>query len=102
MFVAQLWRYPVKSMGGEALQACELTRDGLLGDRLVHVKDERGRVVTSRSRPRLLLHHARLATDGQALVDDRPWRDESVARDVVAAVGGPARLAEWPGPERFD
>ncbi|MDP9431869.1 MAG: MOSC domain-containing protein [Actinomycetota bacterium] len=28
-----LWRYPVKSMGGEALASAELTADGVLGDR---------------------------------------------------------------------
>ncbi|MDF0644253.1 MAG: MOSC domain-containing protein [Nitrospira sp.] len=31
--VASLWRYPVKSMGGEQLAAADLTAYGLLGDR---------------------------------------------------------------------
>ena len=31
--ITSLWRYPVKSMRGEGLQAAELTEYGLLGDR---------------------------------------------------------------------
>ena len=74
MFVAELWRYPVKSMGGERLESCEFALEGIPGDRVVHVEDARGRLVTSRSRPGLLLHHARLGEDGEPLVDERPWR----------------------------
>ena len=37
--IASLWRYPVKSMGGEELQAAELTEYGLLGDRAYAVID---------------------------------------------------------------
>jgi uncharacterized protein len=102
MIVAELWRYPVKSMGGEELSTTHLTAEGIPGDRIVHVADGRGRVVTSRSRPKLLLHHATLGADGEPLVDGRPWRDPSVARDVEAAAGGPATLVHFTGLERFD
>src|SRR6266852_1222235 len=102
MFVAELWRYPVKSMGGERLDSCMLTPDGIPGDRVVHVEDDRGRVVTARSRPRLLLHRARLGEDGEPLIDERPWREPSVARDVKEAAGETARLIASSGLERFD
>jgi uncharacterized protein YcbX len=102
MFVAELWRYPVKSMAGERLDGCHLDLSGIFGDRVVQVRDERGRTVTSRSRPRLLLHRARLGEDGEPLVDERPWSDPSVARQVEAAVGGPARLVRFDSIERFD
>lgn len=102
MRLAEIWRYPVKSMGGEQLTRADLDSDGIPGDRLVHVEDRRGRVVTSRSRPRLLLHHATLGADGQALVDGRPWRRADVAADVRAAAGDDARLVPYDGPERFD
>ncbi len=36
----------------------DLDREGIPGDRVVHVEDARGRVVTSRSRPALLLHRS--------------------------------------------
>jgi uncharacterized protein YcbX len=89
-------------MGGEPLEACELGSDGVPGDRVVHVEDERGKVVTSRSRPGLLLHKGRLGEDGEPLVDGRPWRDPSVLADVERAVGGTARLIHFTGLERFD
>ena len=34
--VVSLWRYPVKSMMGEELNAAEVVVCGLLGDRAVH------------------------------------------------------------------
>jgi len=102
MRIAELWRYPVKSMGGEPLQRADLRRDGIAGDRVVHVSDTLGRVVTARSRPLLLGHHGTLGPDGEPLVDGRPWRSEAVGRDVVAAAGEGARLVRYDGPERFD
>jgi uncharacterized protein YcbX len=37
--VTSLWRYPVKSMMGEEMNACEITEKGLLGDRAFGVID---------------------------------------------------------------
>ena len=31
--IAELWRYPVKSMGGERLDAAEVLGGGIVGDR---------------------------------------------------------------------
>jgi uncharacterized protein YcbX len=100
--VSELWRYPVKSMGGERLTEADLGPEGIRGDRVVHVEDERGRVVTSRSRPRLLLHRATLGADGEPLVDGRPWRSAEVGRDVERAAGAGARLVRDDGLDRFD
>ena len=102
MFVAELWRYPVKSMGGERLERAELTAEGIPGDRIVHVKGSRGRVVTSRSRPRLLLLRGRLGEDGEPLVNGRPWRDPAVAAEVRAAAGDGAVLVAHRELDRFD
>ncbi len=102
MFVSELWRYPVKSMGGERLKQCEVRADGIPGDRVVHAADSKGRVITSRSRPKLLLHRVRLGEDGEPKVDGRPWRDPTVAKDVKAAAGDDVRLVRWDGLERFD
>jgi uncharacterized protein YcbX len=101
VFVAELWRYPVKSMGGERLERAELGPEGIPGDRRVIVTDARGRVVTSRRRPKLLPHRAAIV-DGEVRVDGRPWNDAEVARDVEAAAGAGSRLVEWDGLERFD
>jgi uncharacterized protein YcbX len=89
-------------MGGEQLNRCTLTPDGIPGDRVVHVEDARGKVVTARGRPRLLVHRVRLGEDGEPLVDDRSWRDPSVAHDVKHAAGETAHLVPWTGLDRFD
>ena len=102
MRLAELWRYPVKSMGGEQLGDAMVETNGIPGDRVVHVEDSRGRVVTSRSRPRLLLHHGTLGPDGEPLVDGRRWETAAVARDVEAAAGPGCRLVADDGLERFD
>ncbi len=102
MHLAELWRYPVKSMAAESLTRAEIRADGIVGDRVVHVRGAHGRVVTARTRPRLLGHRATLGSDGEPLVDGRPWRAPEVAQDVVAAVGPGARLVRDDGLERFD
>ena len=102
MHVAELWRYPVKSMGGELLASATMTDAGIVGDRVVYVLGGHGRIVTSRTRPRLLGHRATLGRDGEPLVDGRPWRAPDVARDVVAAVGAGAHLVAAEALERFD
>ena len=48
MWLSEIWRYPVKSMGGEKLTEAAIGEEGVPGDRVVHVEDERGRLVTSR------------------------------------------------------
>jgi hypothetical protein len=102
MKIAGIWRYPVKSMAGEPLQAAELRPDGISGDRMVHVEDGEGRILTARTHPRLLAHRAALGPDGETLVDGRPWNDAEVARDVGRAAGRGARLVRYEGVERFD
>lgn len=102
MRVAELWRYPVKSMAGERLQVAEVGFLGIAGDRIVHVEDARGRVITARTHPRLLAFKATLGDDGEPLVDGRPWDDPGVGRAVEAVVGPRARLVRHDGPERFD
>ncbi len=102
MKLAEIWRYPVKSMGGEPLEEAELGEEGVPGDRIVHVRDARGRVVTSRSRPRLLLHRATLGADGETRVDGRPWDEATVARDVEEAAGPGTHLVRDEGMDRFD
>ena len=46
--VAELWRYPVKSMRGERLEIAELELEGIRGDRLLRVERE-GRLITGRT-----------------------------------------------------
>jgi hypothetical protein len=102
MKVMEIWRYPVKTMAGEMLQRGRVGPLGIDGDRVVHVEDARGRVITSRSHPRFLGHKGTLSPDGAPLVDGRPWNSPEVAADVVDIAGPGARLVRYDGAERFD
>jgi uncharacterized protein len=58
--VRELFRYPVKSMAGEHLDVAEVTRQGLVGDRVWAVRDEAFGVITGGKRlPALMLCSAR-------------------------------------------
>jgi uncharacterized protein YcbX len=87
MSVTELWRYPVKSLRGERLQTAEIDENGVAGDRLVHVRQQSGRVVTSRFRPRLLGLQGALGEDGEPTIDGLPWTS-APARELVRAAAG--------------
>ena len=99
--VGALWRYPVKTLAGERLDTAELTFNGIVGDRIVHVRGPEG-VRTSRRHHNLLGLHATLGPDGEPLVDGQPWNSPEILGRVRAAAGGDATLARYDGPERFD
>ncbi len=101
MRVAELWRFPVKSLRGERLETAELTEDGVAGDRLIHVRRPNG-VLTGRTRHGLLGLSAATSPDGRTLVNGRPWDDPRVLAEVRAVAGPDAELAPYAGPERFD
>jgi uncharacterized protein YcbX len=58
--IGELWRYPVKSMGGERLDHCTVGMEGLLGDREWAVRDDiAGEIRGARYFPPLLQCSAR-------------------------------------------
>ena len=102
MWIQELWRYPVKSMAGERIETAEVTRTGIVGDRMVLVVGPGGRVITSRTHPRLLGLRGSLGPDGEPLINGKPWTDRESAEAVRTAAGPEARLVRYDGPERFD
>ena len=101
MQVGGLWRYPVKSLGGEALDTAELTNEGIAGDRIVHVRNDHG-PLTGRTRHGLLTVPASTGPDGVPRVAGHRW-DSAAARTLITSrAGTEARLARYDGPERFD
>lgn len=102
MYVAALWRYPVKSMAGEPLCRVPVSASGLAGDRLVQVYRPNGHVATARTCPGLLGHRATLGPSGEPLVDGRPWTDAGVLADVRRHVEPGATLARDESVDRFD
>jgi len=103
--VSELWRYPVKSMRGERLDDAEIRVDGVVGDRLVHVRESSGRVATSRFRPGLLGLAGTLGADGEPLVEGVPWSAPETLARVRAVTEPGAELVRFRGEDlgqRFD
>jgi hypothetical protein len=96
-----LWRYPVKSLAGEAIGSAKLTPAGIPGDRIVHVRGPEG-VRTSRRQHRMLGLHGTLSAEGEPLVDGHPWQSPEALELVRRAAGDDASLAAYDGLERFD
>jgi uncharacterized protein YcbX len=99
--VAGLWRYPVKTLAGEALTEAELTPLGIPGDRIVHVRGPEG-VRTSRRHHHLLGLRGTLGADGHPLVNGAPWNSREALAAVERAAGDDAWLEAYDGAERFD
>jgi uncharacterized protein YcbX len=120
--VAALWRYPVKSMQGEELNATLVEERGLRGDRVFALMDAaEGRVASAknpRKWPRLFDFRAAFARpagvgplwitlpDGATLTADEPDRDAQLSAAVgravsLAHVAPPAPTLEeyWPDVE---
>jgi uncharacterized protein YcbX len=89
-------------MAGERLNHARLGAPGIEGDRVVHVQDARGHVVTARTHHPLLGHHATLSASGEPLVDGRLWTRPDVRDEVVTIVGPGARLVRDESADRFD
>jgi len=108
-WVVAIWRYPVKSMLGEELNAAAVTERGLVGDRALALVDAATGKVASAKNPRrwptlfdfraayveppgddALLPPVRITfPDGETLTTDRADAEPRLA----AAVGRPVRLA---------
>lgn len=102
--VAEIWRYPVKSMAGERLGACLIAETGLEGDRrwalIDGVPNRAGKPLTAREAEQLLTYRARLAEHSAQVVtpsgETRPLDDQLVA-DLAAETSRPLTLREAAG-----
>src|SRR5213594_198499 len=114
--IGSLWRYPVKSMMGEELNAVDVTERGLLGDRAYALVDhETGKVASAkfpRKWPTLFDHRATFVEvpqlgrdlpavrislpDGRMIVSDGDGRPEDVDRLLSDELGRELTLAKVP------
>jgi uncharacterized protein YcbX len=102
--VAEVWRYPVKSMAGERLSSCEVAATGVVGDRrwaLVDGSPNRaGKPLTIREDDRLMTYRARFA-DGRAEVltprGDVALIDSSLVSRLASETSRPLSLRELEG-----
>ena len=105
--ISEIFRYPVKSMGGHSLTRTDLTERGIPGDRAWTVKDEeRGGIKGGKRFPELMAMDARLQEepssdvlsppvlitlpDGTEVTNSAP----DVHERLSAAIGSPVTL--WP------
>lgn len=118
--VAALWRYPVKSMMGEELNASVVTERGLLGDRAYALVDQETGKVASAKQPRkwAKLFEFRAAyvqpsggnglppvritlPDGTIVTSDLPNLQEILSRELGREVALAASAPEAPSLEEY-
>lgn len=102
LYLKELWRYPVKSLGGEPLSEADVREDGIAGDRVVQVVNELGATVTARTHGGLLSLRAALGEDGEPRVDGLSWRHPDIAARTRRVAGPDAELVRFDGVQRFD
>jgi uncharacterized protein len=102
--VSDIWRFPVKSFGGERLRRAFCGPFGLLGDRRHAFLDETGTPLTARRIRGLLGYRAgyaeQAAAEGLVVSDpdgaDRRWDEPALAAEVEALAGRPVTSATSP------
>jgi uncharacterized protein YcbX len=102
MHIQEIWRYPVKSMGGERVAQIQMDSGGLAGDRKVVVQGPTGRVLTSRMRPGLLGLKGTIDGNGQVRISGHLWNSAEALALVRETAGMNAKLVYTESLERFD
>ncbi len=102
MYISEIWRYPIKSLRGEKISQAEITVHGIPGDREIVVIGPEGRIITSRTKYRLLGLRGELGVNGLPTINGLAWDSAEALRLVNEATGGGARLERIPQPQAFD
>lgn len=96
MKIRELWRFPVKSVGGEQVDSVELTKVGIEGDRVCGIQDlATGMVLTARRSPELLFATARYHGPSQVSIMLPDGSETADDADLSAWLGKDVRLL-WP------
>ncbi len=95
--VASLTRYPVKSMGGEALEAAFVAFSGLYGDRLYAIRDTASDAdfpyLTGREKAKLLLYRPRFRDPDRAAHPEQLAAANSIEPTLNVSFDNPDALA---------
>jgi MOSC domain-containing protein len=102
--VAEVWRYPVKSMAGEKLESAELTDTGFEGDRRWALVDgtvnRAGKLLSIRQEERLMTYRAHLQGDGVEIVTpegEARRLDDVLVSSIARESGRPLTLRDLAG-----
>ena len=102
--VAEIWRYPVKSMAGEKLDSAELTDTGFDGDRRWALVDgtvnRAGKLLSIRQEERLMTYRAHLKGDGVEIVTpegEARRLDDVLVSSIARESGRPLTLRDLAG-----
>ena len=110
MEIVGLWRYPVKSLQGEQIDAARVEKDGVLGDRRWGIRDQRtGRILTARRRPELLGASGSYdgdqplirLPDGRTVVGPGKRTDEQLSQWLASPVSLVASVVNGPGTAEY-
>jgi uncharacterized protein YcbX len=101
LYVAGLWRYPVKTLAGEQLGTTTVGLDGIPGDRVVWVRGPEG-VRTSRRHYRLLGLQGTWRAPGRARINGHRWDSPEALAFVRLAAGDDSWLEASDEHDRFD
>jgi uncharacterized protein len=103
MHVAEIWRYPIKSLKGQRLQETAITPEGIPGDReIVVVRSLNERILTSRIKPKMLGLEGGIGADGLPTINGFRWDSEEALQRVTEAAGEAVTLRRLPAPQAFD
>jgi uncharacterized protein YcbX len=112
LIIQQLWRYPVKSMLGEACASLRVDARGAEGDRLYAVRDAQGKLGSGKTSGRhqrmdgLFGFRARRTNGAPSVVfpDGRTMQgdDPAIHAALSAALELPVTLVRESGPRHFD
>ena len=103
--LSALYRYPVKSMAGDALNASAVSRLGLPFDRMWMVADRSGRFVTGRQLPQLVRVRTEPSADGVTLTmagREALFVPNEVFTEEVSAVVWGSLFPAWGGAAAAD
>ncbi|MXZ78320.1 MAG: MOSC domain-containing protein [Acidimicrobiia bacterium] len=101
--ISELWRYPVKSMGGERVESLELRTSAVVGDRQWAVRNTETGKIASAKRPRpygqLLSWSARTQADGRLVAVSPDGGEYAVGSGeldaaLTEALGEPVQVVE--------
>ena len=96
--VVEIWRYPIKSVGGERLGSADVGTAGIAHDRGWGLVDDlTGNVLTARREPRLLFGSARIV-DGTPVVTTESGDELRTSDDLAEWLDRPVTLTPA-GPE---